>query len=357
MRISQLFAGPYDLGPRTSLFDRVAGTFAQPEELRQQVLLARRPGWERRADYGQPGLALPFRPWLDRRSRSAVAEELALFKPDLVVVWDLEAMARLPRQEEVVTAGVATDHESALALRYCRHLLALSPEIAERAVWRGWPEERVWLLPPFAPGDLVAPLPRSMMATAEEATVILLPYALDAAPLAEVLAAVRDLPLATVWMPSFPPRLRKLALRWRVPLRELTPDLDRARAFAAADVVLCTSEADAIGLGIVEAWAQSKPVVAAGEPATAGLVRHESSGLIAQAPTAGELAPALVRLFEDPLLYDRLAATGRAAFDAGHGEGRGLARWLEAYARLAGLILRSPRPENHSRQTHMDIEV
>ena len=350
MRISQLFAGPYDRGPRASLFDRVAGAFGRPEELRQQVVLARRPGWERRAAYGRPGIVLPFRSWLDRHSGRALGDELTLFKPDLVAVWDAETASRLPRQEEAVTVGIATDHEGALALRRCRHLLALSPEIAERAIDRGWPEERVQLLPPFAVGDLVDPLPRGLLATPEDSTVILLPYALPVEPLSELLLAVTAVPAVTLWMPEASLRLRKLALRHGVPLRDLTADVDRARAFAAVDLVLCTANCDPFGLGIVEAWAQSKPVIAAGEPATAGLVRHEDSGLVAEAPTAGALAAALFRLLEDPLLYDRLAAAGRAAFDAHHGEGRGLARWLEAYARLGGLILRQPDPPHRRRQ-------
>lgn len=361
MRISQLFAGPYDLGPRAALFARLAGAFALPDELRQQLILARRPGWRDLAEFGSPALALPFRRLLDRRSRRAVADELALFKPDLIAVWDAEAMARLPARCEAVTLGVAGDPETAFALRRCRYLVALSPETAARAVERGWPEERVRELPPFAEGDLVEPMPRAAMATGEQATVVLLPFPLDAETLTPVLVAARRLPLPTLWMPGVTRRLQKLALRWQVPLRELAPEVDRARAFAAADLVLATAPEDAMALGVVEGWAQSRPVIAAGAPAAAGILRDEDNGLLARDLAPETLAAALRRPLDDPLLYDRLAASGRAAFDAGHGEARSLARWLEAWVRLGGLILPdSPAARETRREApapHTDIHV
>lgn len=361
MRISQLFAGPYDLGPRAVLFARLASAFALPDELRQQLILARRPGWRDLEAFGRPALALPFRRLLDRRSRRAVADELALFKPDLVAVWDAEAMARLPRRCEAVTLGIADDAETAFALRRCRYLVALSPETAEQAIARGWPEERVRALPPFAEGDLVEPLPRAALATSEQATVVVLPFPLDAEALGPVLVAARRLPLPTLWMPGVTKKLQKLALRCQVPLRGLGPEVDRARALAAADLVLACAPDDAMALGVVEGWAQSRPVIAAGAPAAAGILRHEDNGILARDLTPDSLAAALRRPLDDPLLYDRLAANGRAAFDAGHGEARCLARWLEAWVRLGGLILPdSPAARETRRETpaaHTDIQV
>lgn len=339
MRISQLFAGPYDHGPRATLFERVAHAFSLPDELRQQLILSQRPGWHDLSRFGRPGLALPFRGWLDRRSRRAITDELALFKPNVIAVWDGEAMARLAARPGAPTVGIATDHEAAFALRDCRYLLALSPDIAERAVDRGWPEERVRRLPALASSDLVEPLPRATMATAEQTTVVLLPYPLDGDALAQIMVTARQLAPMTLWMPQIARKHRKLAVRWQVPLRELCPETDRARAVAAADLVLCSAATDAVGLGIVEAWAQTKPVVATGAPAASGLLRDGENGIVAASAQAQDLTPALGRLIDDPLLYDRLAAAGRSAFEAGHGEARALARWLETYLRLGDLIL------------------
>lgn len=349
MRISQIFAGPYDDGPRARLFEQVASAFALPDELRQQLILARRRGWESLAGFGRPTLALPFRRltcgsgWAARRmlapGRRTVADELALFKPDLVVVWDAEAALRLPDWYDAPTVGVAGDAAEAYALRRCRYLVALSPELARQAEARGWPEERIRRLPPFAEGDLVEPLPRAALATSPQATVVLLPFPLDLEALDTVLVAARRLPLPTLWVPRVGRRETKLALRRQVPLRELGAPDDRARAIAAADLVLCTAPADGFGLGIVEAWAQGRPVVAAGAPAAAGLIRDAENGILARSMEPGDLAQALRRPLDDPLLYDRVAAEGRASFDVGHAEARSLARWLETYVRLGGLLL------------------
>ncbi|MEX2628401.1 MAG: glycosyltransferase [Tistlia sp.] len=370
MRISQIFAGPYDDGPRARLFEQVAGAFALPDELRQQLILAQRPGWERLADFGRPTLALPYRRLLDRtawiaRSRRALADELALFKPDLIAVWGAEAAARLPARCDAATVGIAGEADDAVALRRCRYLVALSPEIARRAVERGWPEERLRPLPLFAEGDLVEPLPRGALATAEAATVVALPFALNLEALGEVLLAARRLPLPTLWIPGGSRRQSRLALRLQVPLRELGPDVDRARALAAADLVLCSAEADGLGLGIVEGWARGKPVVAAGAPGASGLVRDAGNGILARSTGAADLAEALLRPLDDPLLYDRLAAEGRASFDAGHAEARSLARWLDAYVRLGGLVLpdspaarETAGPSHRAAQPdHTDIQV
>ncbi len=378
MRISQLFAGPYDDGPRARLFARLTSAFALPDELRQQLVLAQRPGWQALAEHGRPAVALPFRrwpegrlldpawldpAWFDRRGRRALADELALFKPDVIAVWDAAAMARLPEElpDDCVTLGIATDLESAVALRRCRYLVATAPAIAEQAVARGWPEERVRRLPAFASGDLEQPLPRASLATSDQATVVLLPFALPGEALGEVLTAARRLPLPTLWMPGVTRRLLKLAVQSQVPLRDLSAGFEPARALAACDLVLDCAEADAPGLGIVEGWAQSKPVVAAGPPAASGLIRDGETGILARDGSAAALAAALRRPLDDPLLYDRLAAGGRATFDSGHAEARSLARWLETFVRLGGLMLPESRAARRARTpqpaVHTDIQI
>jgi len=87
---------------------------------------------------------------------------------------------------------------------------------------------------------------------------------------------------------------------------------------AASDVVAAPSRtapdgwAEAQGLSIAEAMAAGRPVVATDSGGIGDLVEHEVTGLLVGEGRPDELAAALRRLHDDPVLAQRLAQTGRA---------------------------------------------
>jgi glycosyltransferase involved in cell wall biosynthesis len=85
-----------------------------------------------------------------------------------------------------------------------------------------------------------------------------------------------------------------------------------AQHYSSADVVLFPSEwEEPFGIVGLEAMASGVPVVATGTGGSGEYLEHEENCLIVQPGDADELAGAVRRLANDPLLRVRLVAAGR----------------------------------------------
>ncbi|MGI5156867.1 glycosyltransferase [Microbispora sp. CA-102843] len=94
------------------------------------------------------------------------------------------------------------------------------------------------------------------------------------------------------------------------PVRLLGWRADVETVYAAADVVVLTSDNEGTPLSLVEAGMAGTPVVATRVGSVAEVVRDGSTGLLA-APDAGELAAHVLRLLSDPELACRMGEAAR----------------------------------------------
>ncbi|RGA00546.1 glycosyltransferase family 1 protein [Microbispora triticiradicis] len=85
---------------------------------------------------------------------------------------------------------------------------------------------------------------------------------------------------------------------------------DVETVYAAADVVLLTSDNEGTPLTLIEAGMAGTPVVATRVGSVEEVVRHGVTGLLA-APDAGELAEHAFRLLTDPVLARRMGEAAR----------------------------------------------
>ncbi len=85
---------------------------------------------------------------------------------------------------------------------------------------------------------------------------------------------------------------------------------DVEAVYAAADVVLLTSDNEGTPLTLIEAGMAGTPVVATRVGSVEEVVRHGVTGLLA-APDAGELAEHVFRLLTDPVLACRMGESAR----------------------------------------------
>jgi glycosyltransferase involved in cell wall biosynthesis len=85
---------------------------------------------------------------------------------------------------------------------------------------------------------------------------------------------------------------------------------------AAADFLVCPSRHEPLGNVVIEAWAASRAVVAASAAGPRELIADGESGLLVPVEDVASLAAAMARLSADPALRARLAANGRAAYEA-----------------------------------------
>jgi glycosyltransferase involved in cell wall biosynthesis len=127
----------------------------------------------------------------------------------------------------------------------------------------------------------------------------------------------------------------RLALLGPVPLDRLLP------RYAGYDVfVLPTRPGEGIPRVLLEAMAAGLPVVASRVSGIPGLVTHESNGLLVDAPSAQEVADAVLRIVGDAALRRRLIANGYATARA-HTVQAQAARMMDVVATRLGLSLKA----------------
>ncbi len=82
---------------------------------------------------------------------------------------------------------------------------------------------------------------------------------------------------------------------------------DIARLLAMADLFVFPSVYEGFGIALVEAMAMGKPVVASRVEGILEILTHEVSGLLIEPHSPQEIANAVIRLYKDSLLTERLA--------------------------------------------------
>jgi glycosyltransferase involved in cell wall biosynthesis len=113
------------------------------------------------------------------------------------------------------------------------------------------------------------------------------------------------------------------------------PAADVRNFYAAIDIFSMPSRTDSFGIVYLEAWANSRPVVAAAAGGVVEVVRHDENGLLVPFGDPDRLADAIGQLLADGRLAARLGETGFRQVVDGY-------TWDERYAtlesRLGGLL-------------------
>ena len=128
----------------------------------------------------------------------------------------------------------------------------------------------------------------------------------------------------------------RVSLVGPIPLEQLLP---RYRAY---DVfVLPTLPGEGVPRVLLEAMAAGLPVVASRVSGIPSLITHGANGLLVEAPSAREVADAVMRIVRDAGLRRRLIADGYATARA-HTLQAQAARMMQDVSVRLGLTLRAP---------------
>ena len=111
---------------------------------------------------------------------------------------------------------------------------------------------------------------------------------------------------------------------------------DPAPLYAAADMVVVPSRIEPLGNVVIEAWAQSLPVVASRSAGPRQLIEDRVSGLLCDIENADGLARALGELIANAPLRAGLAAAGRAAYEQSFTETAVVRQYLDFFASVSG---------------------
>jgi glycosyltransferase involved in cell wall biosynthesis len=283
---------------------------------------------------------LPFGGSLDLATARGFRRAVAEYRPAIVLTWMSRASRLCPRGEFVHVARLGGYYD----LKYyrgCDHLVGNTRDIVANLIARGWPADRAHYLPNFVDATPGEPAPREALGAPADAPLALALGRLHESKAFDVLlAAVALVPLLHLWLAgagdlaaALKRQARALGIADRV--RFLGWREDVAGLLAAADMVVVPSRREPLGNVVIEAWAAGRPVIAAASVGPRALIADGDNGLLVPVDDASALAAALARAAADGALRRRLAAAGRAAYEAEFTERAVVARYQDFFARVA----------------------
>lgn len=284
----------------------------------------------RLASGGIPPVELDFGGLLDLATRQRLRRLLTERRPRVVVAWMNRAARHTPRGPWVL-AGRLGGYYDLSYYRRCDHLIGNTRALAGWIVAQGWPQARVHYLPNFVP-DLGGARP-DRAGVPEGAPLLLALGRLHRNKGFDVLVrALRRLPAAHAVIAGEGPErpaLEALARGEGVAdrLRLVGWRQDTAPLLAACDVLLCPSRHEPLGNVVLEAWSAGRPVLAAASEGPRELITPGEEGMLVPPEDPAALAQSAALLLEHRPLAARLAAAGRARYEADYAPAPVLARW------------------------------
>jgi glycosyltransferase involved in cell wall biosynthesis len=339
-RLLQAMAGA-EHGGAEAFFERLALAL-QRAGIDQHVLIRR--NRHRAALLREGGVTvteLPFGGALDMMTHWGFRRAVAGFKPTIALTWMNRATRFCPRGPFVHVGRLGGYYDLKYYQR-CGHLIGNTPDIRNWVIAQGWPPANAHYVPNFVSADKAPPVSRKTYSTPPQAPLIFALGRLHANKAFDVLLkALVDVPGAYLWIAGDGPllgELERLASHLGVMprVRFLGWRDDVAALHAAADLFVCPSRHEPLGNVVIEAWAQSKPVVACASQGPSQLIKDSKTGLLTPVDNIPALASAMRRLLADPAYAAQLGAGGRAAFEAQFTEAAVVARYLEFFRQVAG---------------------
>lgn len=288
------------------------------------VLPVMRRGFGREARVGGVGLA--FGGGLDWVTPVRLGGMLRRFAPEVVVAW-MGRAARVTPLGDWTLVGRLGGYYDLGRFRRCAYLAANTRGLVRWIEGQGWPGARVRYLPNFVPdlgGAEAAALPGARR--------VLAMGRLHRNKGFDVLVrAMRAVDAELVIAGEGPERgaLEALARRgaqggrvhflgWRG---------DAEALLAGCDVLAVPSRQEPLGNVVIEGWSAGRPVVAAAAAGPAELIRAGEDGMLVPVEDAAALAGTISAVLGAPGLGARLAAAGRARFEAEFAEAVVVAQW------------------------------
>ena len=275
--------------------------------------------------------ALRFGGRLDLLTGPRIGRALRRFAPRVTVAW-MNRAGRLTPAGDWVLAGRLGGYYELANYRRCDHLIGNTRGIVDWITGQGWDPARVHHLPNFAAelSDVAPVRPASVPA---RAPLVLALGRLHRNKAFDVLIrAMRHMPAVHVLIAGDGPEratLEALARGEGVADRLHMPGWtgDGGGLIAACDVLVCPSRHEPLGNVVIEAFSAGRPVVAARAQGPVELIAPGRDGLLVPVEDALSLALAIRSVLEDPMLSARLAAAGRARYQAEFAAAPVLARW------------------------------
>jgi len=341
LRVVHVMAGAR-VGGAEAFFERLIPALARAG-LSQRAVIRHHGARARRIEaVGVPVTQLGFGRRFDFVTRGSLVREIAAFRPDLALAWMNRAANLFPVGAALHLARVGGYYDIKY-YRGCDHLIANAPGVAEHLRRQGWPAGRLRHIPNFVADNRLPPLPRADAETPAGVPLLLALGRLHQVKGFDLLIrALALLPGTWLWLAGEGPeraRLKRLAAELGVAerIRFLAWRDDIAALMAAADMVVVPSRREPLGNVVLEAWAQSRPVIAAAAEGPLGLISEHETGLLVPQEDHQALAMAIRTLGGAPALAAQLAVGGRSAYETAYTESAVVERYLRLFQSLTSV--------------------
>lgn len=345
MRVLQAMAGA-EFGGAEAFFVRLVIALHKAG-LEQRVVI--RENDQRAALLRSAGLdpvELKFGGRFDFSTPMHLKRQLREFRPHVALTWMNRATSQMPKRRprdlNYVLAARLGGYYNLKYYRHCDHLVGNTQDICTYLKDEGWPEERTHYLPNFVAADVSAPVPRKALNLPERARFILALGRLHENKAFDTLIrALADVPNTYLVIAGEGPerdKLEKLAteLGVRPRMRMVGWRDDVPGLLAACDAFVCPSRHEPLGNVVIEAWAQSRPVVAAASQGPSQLIKDGVDGLLTPLDDAAAMAAAIKRVLDDPVLAGDLAQAGRQRYETEFTEAEVVKQYLQFFQEIAG---------------------
>lgn len=255
-------------------------------------------------------------------TRRVIGDAIARFKPDVIEYWMGRAGQFAPKQYRARSIGWYGGYYKLARFTHCEWHVGLTIDLLRHIREQGVSDDRSAIVHTYADFSGADPASRKALNTPDDA-----PVALALARLHEkkgldtLLDATAKIDGLYVWIAGDGPleaelkaQCTRLGLDDRV--RFLGWRNDRGALLAACDVVAFPSRYEPFGTVTVDAWAASRPLVAADAVGPAAYVKDGVNGLLIPKDDVDALADALRKVVTDKALAAKLVAGGRASYEA-----------------------------------------
>ncbi|KJS38979.1 MAG: glycosyl transferase [Hyphomonas sp. BRH_c22] len=255
-------------------------------------------------------------------TRRVIGDAITRFKPDVIEYWMGRAGQFAPKQYRARSIGWYGGYYKLARFANCEWHVGLTKDLLRHIREQGVSDDRSAIVHTYADFSGADPASRKALNTPDDA-----PVALALARLHEkkgldtLLDATAKIDGLYVWIAGDGPleaelkaQCTRLGLDDRV--RFLGWRNDRGALLAACDVVAFPSRYEPFGTVTVDAWAASRPLVAADAVGPAAYVKDGVNGLLIPKDDVDALADALRKVVTDKALAAKLVAGGRASYEA-----------------------------------------
>ncbi len=322
MRIIHVMAGAAEGGAENIMLESV---LALAEAGLEQCVVTRPNNPVRLEKFMQAGIRVEtasFDRVLKGATRATLKTAIETFRPDVIEYWMGRAGEFAPKAHRARSIGWYGGYYKLARFKQCEWHIGLTKDLLRHIREQGVAETRSCIVHTYADFTGAKPTPRADLDTPEDA-----PVALALARLHEkkgldtLLDAAANIDGLYVWIAGDGPleadlkaHCTRLGLDDRV--RFLGWRNDRGSLLAACDLVAFPSRYEPFGTVTVDAWAASRPLVAADAVGPAAYVENQVNGLLIAKNDVAALTEAMRRVIEQPDLAAKLVAGGQASYQA-----------------------------------------